>query len=33
MTLGPATGRVLAEQMVGETPYIAPEAFYPARFL
>lgn len=33
MTLGPATGRLLAEQMVGETPYIAPEAFFPARFL
>jgi D-amino-acid dehydrogenase len=33
MTLGPATGRLLAEQLVGETPYIAREAFYPARFL
>jgi D-lysine oxidase len=32
MTLGPATGRLLAEQMTGEAPFIAPEAFFARRF-
>jgi D-amino-acid dehydrogenase len=33
LTLGPATGRLLAEQMTGETPFLAPEPFSPSRFL
>jgi D-amino-acid dehydrogenase len=32
LTLGPSTGRLLAEMMTGETPFIAPEAYSPARF-
>jgi D-amino-acid dehydrogenase len=32
LTLGPATGRLIAEMMTGETPYIDPSAFSPARF-
>jgi D-amino-acid dehydrogenase len=32
MTLGPATGRLIAEMVTGERPFIAPAAFSPARF-
>jgi D-amino-acid dehydrogenase len=32
LTLGPTTGRMLAEMMGGETPFIAPEAFRAERF-
>jgi D-amino-acid dehydrogenase len=32
MTLGPVTGRLLAEQMTGEKPFVAPEAFFARRF-
>jgi D-lysine oxidase len=32
LTLGPVTGRLLAEQMTGERPFIAHEPFLPARF-
>lgn len=31
-TLGPATGRLLAEMMNGETPYIDPHPYTPSRF-
>ncbi|MGH2266585.1 NAD(P)/FAD-dependent oxidoreductase, partial [Enterococcus faecalis] len=31
-TLGPATGRLLAEMMSGETPAIDPAPYGPARF-
>jgi D-amino-acid dehydrogenase len=33
LTLGPATGRLIAEMMAGETPFIDPNAFSPNRFL
>jgi D-amino-acid dehydrogenase len=33
LTLGPACGRLLAEQMCGSTPFADPEPFYPQRFL
>ncbi|MBN9308619.1 FAD-binding oxidoreductase [Devosia sp.] len=33
MTLGPATGRLIAEMMSGETPFIDPGAFSATRFL
>lgn len=32
LTLGPITGRLLAEQISGETPFITHEPFLPARF-
>lgn len=32
LTLGPATGRLLAEMMSGETPFISPEPYSPERF-
>ncbi|MBM7323895.1 FAD-binding oxidoreductase, partial [Agrobacterium sp. S2] len=32
LTLGPITGRVLAETMLGETPVIAIDAYRPGRF-
>jgi D-amino-acid dehydrogenase len=32
MTLGPATGRLIAEMLTGETPFIDPTAFSAARF-
>jgi D-amino-acid dehydrogenase len=32
LTLGPATGRLLAELMVGETPYLDPRPYRPDRF-
>ena len=31
-TLGPTTGRLLAEMMTGEAPFIPPEPYSPARF-
>ena len=31
-TLGPPTGRLLAEMMTGEVPFVDPRAFSPARF-
>jgi D-amino-acid dehydrogenase len=33
LTLGPVTGRLLAEQMTGETPFLPIEPFSPKRFL
>lgn len=33
MTLGPATGRLIAEMVTGETPFIDPTAFSATRFL
>ena len=33
MTLGPATGRLIAEMIAGESPFIDPTAFSPIRFL
>jgi D-amino-acid dehydrogenase len=32
LTLGPTTGRLLAEMMAGEPPFISPEPYQPARF-
>jgi D-amino-acid dehydrogenase len=32
LTLGPVTGRLVAEQMTGETPFIDPTPWLPARF-
>lgn len=32
LTLGPTTGRLLAEMMVGEQPFVSPEPYQPARF-
>lgn len=32
MTLGPATGRMIAEMITGEPPFIDPQAFSPRRF-
>ena len=32
LTLGPVTGRLLSEMMSGETPYLDPAPFSPARF-
>jgi D-amino-acid dehydrogenase len=32
MTLGPVTGRLLAEQMLGEKPFIDPEPYWATRF-
>ncbi|MBB4064199.1 NAD(P)/FAD-dependent oxidoreductase [Gellertiella hungarica] len=32
LTLGPVTGRILAEMMAGETPFIDPAPFRPERF-
>jgi len=32
LTLGPVTGRLLAEQMCGETPFIPAQPFWPSRF-
>ena len=32
LTLGPATGRLLAEMMSGETPFLDPEPYRPGRF-
>jgi D-amino-acid dehydrogenase len=32
LTLGPATGRLLAELMTGEAPFVDPSAFSPARY-
>ena len=32
LTLGPATGRLLAEMMTGETPYADPRPFAAERF-
>lgn len=32
LTLGPVTGRLLAEMMAGETPFVAASAFRPERF-
>ncbi|GGC54469.1 D-amino-acid dehydrogenase [Siccirubricoccus deserti] len=32
LTLGPTTGRLLAELMTGETPFVSPEPYQPARF-
>jgi D-amino-acid dehydrogenase len=32
LTLGPTTGRLLAEMMTGETPFVSPEPYQPARF-
>lgn len=32
LTMGPATGRLMAEMMEGETPYVDPAPFAPARF-
>ena len=31
-TLGPVTGRLLAEMMTGEPPFVDPAPFAPARF-
>jgi len=33
LTLGPATGRLIAEMMAGETPYIDPAPYRAERFL
>ncbi|WP_160006776.1 FAD-binding oxidoreductase [Rhizobium sp. 18055] len=33
LTLGPASGRLLAEQMCGEAPFADPAPFHPQRFL
>jgi D-amino-acid dehydrogenase len=33
ITLGPATGRLIADMVTGETPFIDPTAFSAARFL
>ena len=33
LTLGPATGRLLAEQITGETPFLDATPFSPARFM
>jgi D-amino-acid dehydrogenase len=33
LTLGPTTGRMLAEMMTGEQPFVSPEAYRPERFL
>jgi D-amino-acid dehydrogenase len=33
LTLGPATGRLLAEMMTGESPFVRPEPFGVERFL
>jgi D-amino-acid dehydrogenase len=32
LTLGPTTGRLLAEMMTGEAPFVSPEPYQPARF-
>jgi D-amino-acid dehydrogenase len=32
LTLGPATGRLLAEMMTGEAPFADPTPFAPVRF-
>ena len=32
LTLGPTTGRLLAEMMLGEAPFVSPEPYRPARF-
>ena len=32
LTLGPSTGRLIAEMITGETPFIDPSAYSPARF-
>lgn len=32
LTLGPVTGRLLAEMITGETPFVDPEPFSPTRF-
>ena len=32
LTLGPATGRLLAEAMTGEAPFVDASAFTPARY-
>ena len=32
LTLGPSTGRLIAEMVTGEAPFIDPSAFSPARF-
>ena len=32
LTLGPTTGRLLAEMMAGETPFVSPEPYRPERF-
>ena len=32
LTLGPTTGRLLAEMMTGEAPFLNPEPYQPARF-
>ena len=32
MTLGPSTGRLIAEMVTGEAPFIDPTAFLPSRF-
>lgn len=33
LTLGPTTGRLLAEMMSGETPFVAPDAYSAERFI
>jgi len=33
LTLGPVTGRLLAEQMTGETPFVDPRPFSAQRFM
>ncbi|MGL4728518.1 MAG: NAD(P)/FAD-dependent oxidoreductase, partial [Bosea sp. (in: a-proteobacteria)] len=32
LTLGPVTGRIIAEMITGETPFVNPEPFRPERF-
>jgi D-amino-acid dehydrogenase len=32
LTLGPTTGRLLSEMMLGEAPFVSPEPYQPARF-
>ena len=32
LTLGPTTGRLLAEMMTGEAPFLNPEPYTPARY-
>jgi D-amino-acid dehydrogenase len=33
MTLGPATGRLLAEMMTGQTPFVDPAPYAAERFV
>ena len=32
LTLGPTTGRLLAEMMAGKQPFVSPEPYRPSRF-